>query len=146
VSSSVVADDPEAPEDPDAEVDLRALVAASAGRLVKIAAPGMPVTLPAFVARQVAAAVGAALDNVRVHVGPDAPAWVLIEDEGYRVVVSVRDEGPGFPRERLAEAESGGRLGVAQSIVGRMLELGGEAVIHSEPGQGTEVELRVPRS
>jgi signal transduction histidine kinase len=46
---------------------------------------------------------------------------------------------------RLAEAAADGRLGVAQSIQGRLRDLGGTAVITSAPGEGTEVELRVPR-
>ena len=38
-----------------------------------------------------------------------------------------------------------GRLGVAQSIRGRIADLGGTVRINSAPGQGTEVELAVPR-
>jgi signal transduction histidine kinase len=47
--------------------------------------------------------------------------------------------------DRLAAAAGQGRLGVAQSIVGRLRALGGDAVITTAPGQGTEVELRLPR-
>lgn len=95
-------------------------------------------------AEELAAAVGAALDNVARHAG--GRAWVLIEDEGETVTVSVRDEGPGIPAGRLAEAAAQGRLGVAQSIRGRVADLGGEARILSAPGAGTEIELTVPRS
>ena len=42
-------------------------------------------------------------------------------------------------------AAAAGRLGVAQSIVGRLRDVGGKACLTSSPGQGTEVELRVPR-
>jgi signal transduction histidine kinase len=59
--------------------------------------------------------------------------------------VSVRDDGPGFAPERLAAAAAEGRLGVAQSIRGRIRELGGSAEFVSAPGEGTEVEMRVPR-
>ncbi|MFB9837063.1 FAD-dependent monooxygenase [Actinoallomurus acaciae] len=92
-----------------------------------------------------AAAAGAALDNVRRHAGTDASAWVLVEDEGDVVTVSVRDDGPGFAADRLARAVEEGRLGVAQSIVGRMRDVGGTAHVTSSPGQGTEVELRATR-
>ena len=51
---------------------------------------------------------------------------MLIEDEGETVTVSVRDEGPGIPDGRLAEAAAQGRLGVAQSIRGRIADLGGD--------------------
>jgi len=60
------------------------------------------------------------------------------------VLVTVRDEGPGIPEGRLTEAADEGRLGVAQSIYGRMRDLGGSAAITST-SVGTEVELRVPR-
>ncbi|WP_408907847.1 ATP-binding protein [Streptomyces albidoflavus] len=61
------------------------------------------------------------------------------------MLVSVRDEGPGIPEGRLAEAAEEGRLGVAQSIQGRLRDLGGTAELVSVPGQGTEVELTVPK-
>ena len=50
------------------------------------------------------------------------------------------------PPHRLAEAAAGGRLGVAQSIRGRLRDLGGEATWTSAIGEGTEVELRLPRA
>jgi signal transduction histidine kinase len=102
------------------------------------------------VAREVAAAAAAALDNVRQHGGPGADglgarAWILVEDEGDAVVVTVRDDGPGIPEGRLEEARLAGRLGVAHSIQGRLRDVGGSVDVVSIPGQGTEVEMRVPR-
>ncbi|WP_406727988.1 DUF5931 domain-containing protein [Streptomyces sp. GD-15H] len=129
----------------DGPVDLRALLAPYAGALVSLAEPGAPVPLAPASAREVAAAVGAALDNVRKHAGPDARAWILVEDEPDEVIVTVRDDGPGIPEGRLAQAEGEGRLGVALSIRGRLRDLGGDAELVSVPGQGTEVELRVPK-
>jgi signal transduction histidine kinase len=126
-------------------VDLRTLIRPYAGAKVTVAAPAEPVMLPPRAARQLAAAVGAALDNVTRHAGPDACAWILVEDEPGEVLVSVRDDGPGIREGRLADAEREGRLGVAQSIRGRLCDLGGTAELTSVPGQGTEVELRVPR-
>ena len=99
--------------------------------------------LPDLVARDVAAAVTEALENVSRHGGPACRAWVLVEDDVELVTVSIRDDGPGLPPERLEQARRDGRLGVAQSILGRMRALGGEASITSTPGSGTEVELRV---
>ncbi|MCP3784389.1 DUF5931 domain-containing protein [Micromonospora sp. A3M-1-15] len=124
--------------------DLRDLLDRYASTSVQVAAPATPVPLPGRVAGELAAAVGAALDNVTRHAG--GRAWVLIEDEGETVTVSVRDEGPGIPDGRLAEAAAQGRLGVAQSIRGRVADLGGEVRILSAPGTGTEIELTVPRS
>ncbi|MFI9565738.1 MacS family sensor histidine kinase [Streptomyces rishiriensis] len=135
---------PQASE-PDGPLDLRALLAAFAAARVNLAEPGAPVMLPAPAARELAAAVGAALDNVRRHAGDDARAWILVEDEPDAVIVTVRDDGPGIPEGRLAQAEGEGRLGVAQSIRGRLRDLGGGAELISTPGQGTEVELTVPK-
>ncbi|MBJ7903281.1 sensor histidine kinase [Streptomyces sp. DSM 110735] len=127
-------------------LDLRTLLAPYAGARVSLAEPGAPVPLPPAAARELAAAVGAALDNVRAHAGENARAWILVEDEPAAIVVTVRDDGPGIPEGRLAEAEGEGRLGVAQSIRGRLRDLGGSAELISVPGQGTEVELTVPKS
>ncbi|MFJ7148143.1 MacS family sensor histidine kinase [Streptomyces sp. NPDC100445] len=131
--------------EPAGPADLRRLLAPYACARVALAEPGAPVPLPPAVAREVAAAVGAALDNVRRHAGEEARAWILVEDEPGEVVVTVRDDGPGIPAGRLAQAEGEGRLGVAQSIRGRLRDLGGSAEIVSVPGQGTEVELKVPK-
>ncbi|MBO4206705.1 MacS family sensor histidine kinase [Micromonospora echinofusca] len=124
-------------------LDLRTVLARYATPTVSIAAPASPVWLPDRLARELGAAIGAALDNVARHAG--GRAWVLVEEEPTAVTVSVRDEGPGIPPGRLAEAADQGRLGVAQSIRARLAELGGTARIHSTPGEGTEVELTVPR-
>jgi signal transduction histidine kinase len=119
-------------------------------RAITYAGPPGPVPLPAHAAREIAAAVGAALDNVRRHaVGPSgepAGAWILLEDEPDAVLVTVRDDGLGIPAGRLAQAEAEGRLGVTLSIRGRLAGLGGTAEWVSLPGQGTEVELRLPRT
>ncbi|MGC9665624.1 MacS family sensor histidine kinase [Planosporangium sp. 12N6] len=129
----------------DGPVDLRSLLAPAASATVSVATPAHPVPLPPAAARELAAAVAAALTNVDRHGGPGARAWVLVEDDDEAVTVSVRDDGPGIPAGRLEQAEADGRLGVAQSIRGRVRDLGGTVTITSEPGEGTEVELRVPR-
>ncbi|MFE9421863.1 MacS family sensor histidine kinase [Kitasatospora sp. NPDC006697] len=135
----------QAPEGQDGERDLRELLAPFAGERVTVSAPATPVLLPAVAAGELAAAVRAALDNVRRHAGEQARAWILLEDEPAAVIVSVRDDGPGFAPGRLAEARAAGRLGVAQSIEGRLRDLGGTAIFHSAPGEGVEVEMTVPR-
>jgi signal transduction histidine kinase len=55
--------------------------------------------------------------------------------------VFVRDRGPGFD----PTAVPGDRRGVRESIVGRMERHGGRAVLHTAPGEGTEVELVIER-
>ncbi|RBQ20529.1 sensor histidine kinase [Spongiactinospora rosea] len=125
--------------------DLRTLLRAYGGTDVTVSTPATPLDLPTGAAREVAAAVAAALDNVRRHCGAGAHAWILAEGEEDTITVTVRDDGPGIPEGRLEEAAAAGRLGVAQSIRGRVADLGGRVVITSAPGQGTEVELTVPR-
>nr|WP_203730291.1 DUF5931 domain-containing protein [Streptomyces sp. SID12501] len=135
---------PDALDAPD-PVDLRTLLVPYATSTITLSEPGAPVPLARAAAKELAAAVGAALDNVRKHAGEGARAWILVEDEPDSVVVTVRDDGPGIPEGRLAQAEGEGRLGVAQSIRGRLRDLGGDAELISVPGQGTEVELKVPK-
>jgi signal transduction histidine kinase len=125
--------------------DLRVLLLAMAGPRSTVSAPATAVLLPARTAAELAAAVEAALDNVRRHAGAEAHAWVLVEDEGEHVVVSVRDDGVGMADGRLVDAVAAGRLGMSQSIRARVQELGGEVSVLSVPGTGTELELRVPR-
>ncbi|MGX6605870.1 MacS family sensor histidine kinase [Micromonosporaceae bacterium Da 78-11] len=130
----------------DGEIDLIALLGPYASPDVSVAAPAGAVRLPARTARELGAAVGAALDNVARHCDPGTKVFVLVEDEPDAVTVSVRDEGRGIEADRLTQAESQGRLGVAQSIRGRIAELRGRVQITSAPGQGTEVEMTVPRA
>lgn len=128
-----------------AAVDVADQVARLGGRPgVEVATPGEPVLLPAPTAAELVAAAVACLDNVDQHAGADARAWVLLEDLGDRVEVSVRDDGPGIAEGRLDEAAAQGRLGVVESIRGRVTDLGGRADLHSGP-DGTEWSLVVPR-
>ncbi|MFE9785924.1 MacS family sensor histidine kinase [Nocardia salmonicida] len=135
------------PPDPDSgEVDLRPLLTARATPEVSVATPGDPVLVGRVVAQEIAAAVTTALSNVSLHAGADAKAYVLLEDTGDMLVVSVRDDGVGIATGRLRAAEAEGRMGVSRSIVGRVEALGGSAELLTE-GQdlGTEWEFRIPR-
>ena len=134
------------PEPVSGQRDLRVLIAPLETGAVHLAAPATPVVLPAAVAGELVLAVRAALDNVARHCPDGTQVWILIEDEPDAVTVSLRDDGPGFAPGRLAQAAAAGRLGVAQSIGGRVRELGGSASVAARPGEGTEVELRVPRA
>lgn len=130
---------------PGESLDLAAELAGLEQDHVTVAGPGAPVELPAETVAEILAATRACLDNVRQHVGADAAAWVLLQAFPDRVEVSVRDDGPGIPAGRLDEAAAQGRLGVAESIRGRIVDLGGTAeVVSSE--LGTEWELVVPKT
>ena len=121
--------------------DLADTLSRLASRTVTVSGPAHPVLLDQRVVDELTSVVRACLDNVVRHIGTDAPACVLVEDLGDRVVVTVRDEGPGIAPGRIEQAQGEGRLGVAESIRGRMSDLGGEAVLTTAPGQGTEWEL-----
>ncbi|HEX4362682.1 MAG TPA: DUF5931 domain-containing protein [Pseudonocardia sp.] len=140
---TLIATGPPAPS-PLGQLEVTARLAALATPRVTVSTPATPVPLPAHTATELVAAVKAVLANVRVHVGPDAPAWVLLEDLGSRVVVSVRDDGPGIPAGRLATAEAEGRLGVSRSIRGRIEAVGGSARCESGPGLGCEWTFEIP--
>jgi signal transduction histidine kinase len=125
--------------------DVGALLRARASDRVSVSVPADPVLLKADIADELASAAGNALDNATVHAGPDARAYVLLEDLGDSVTVSIRDDGVGIPDGRLEEAVAEGHFGIAKSIVGRMDWLGGSATLHTGPGCGTEWELTIPR-
>jgi signal transduction histidine kinase len=90
-------------------------------------------------ARGVVAAAGEALVNAAKHAGV-AKVSLFAEVAGDQLLVAVRDRGRGFD----PAATGRGRHGLAESIAGRMRRLGGTATIHTAPGSGTEVELRLP--
>jgi signal transduction histidine kinase len=74
--------------------------------------------------------------------GGGAPVQVYAEVEEARVFVSVRDRGPGFDLDAVPDD----RMGVRESIIGRMRRNGGEARLRPAPGGGTEVELEMERA
>jgi signal transduction histidine kinase len=127
------------------DADLRQLVLPAQTDRVTVSVPAEPVVLERTAAAELTAAMRAALDNVRRHCGEQTRAWVLVEDEPDLIRVTIRDDGPGIPDGRLAEAAAAGRFGISHSISGRLRDLGGSAVISSVLGEGTVVELRLPR-
>ncbi len=82
-----------------------------------------------------------AISNGQRHSGADHVS-VYCEVGTSEVSVFVRDRGRGFDRAGVAPD----RRGIADSIEGRMARHGGRATIRSTPGEGTEVELVMPRS
>ncbi|MPZ84771.1 MAG: PspC domain-containing protein [Actinophytocola sp.] len=66
---------------------------------------------------------------------------VYAEVEPERVTIFVRDRGKGFDPKTVP----GDRHGLADSIRGRMERNGGELRLRTAPGEGTEVQLQMPR-
>nr|WP_104788383.1 ATP-binding protein [Streptomyces sp. QL37]PPQ59254.1 histidine kinase [Streptomyces sp. QL37] len=83
-----------------------------------------------------------AMVNAAKYGGEGGAVQVFAEVEGRTVFVSVRDRGPGFD----LDAVPGDRMGVRESIIGRMQRNGGTARLRSVPGGGTEVELEMERA
>jgi len=86
------------------------------------------------------AATREAAVNAAKHSGADR-VDVFVEVEDDRITSFVRDRGCGFDAANLPDD----RAGIRRSIRERTARHGGEAMIHSEPGAGTEVELWIPR-
>ncbi len=85
------------------------------------------------------AAAREAILNAARHSGAAAVS-VYLEVEPDQATVFVRDRGEGFDPDAVPTD----RGGISHSIVGRMARAGGRAVVRSEVGRGTEVELVLP--
>lgn len=91
-------------------------------------------------ARALVGAVREAATNAARHSGADH-VDVYVEADDAELVAFVRDVGGGFDPTAIADD----RHGIVDSIIGRVERTGGRATVSSAPGEGTEVELRVPR-
>jgi signal transduction histidine kinase len=84
-----------------------------------------------------------ALNNVFRH-AQAARAWVEARFESVQLVLSVRDDGKGFEApdlpDTLAQRGHFGLMGIQE----RSLLYGGQLAIHSVPGAGTEIVVRLP--
>lgn len=89
---------------------------------------------------QLVLAAREAMTNAAKHSTADEIS-VYAEAGAETVAVFVRDRGVGFDLACVAPD----RRGITQSIEARMARAGGTATIVSRPGDGTEVELSLPR-
>jgi signal transduction histidine kinase len=111
-----------------------------AGLTVQLHAVGLKsfdVVMPIATVEAVAGAVREALTNVLKHAGT-GQATVHGQVRHGEIVVSVLDQGKGFDGR-------GTGMGQRESIEARIADIGGATLIDSTPGEGTLVELRVPR-
>ncbi|MEJ5919830.1 MULTISPECIES: sensor histidine kinase [unclassified Corynebacterium] len=94
--------------------------------------------IPGSVANTMLLAVSEAARNSSRHAGQRARRWCTINIKPGQLAIAYSDDGVGFEVEDINPGSAGVRL----SIVGRMDSLdGGRAVVSSEPGRGTSVEL-----
>jgi signal transduction histidine kinase len=91
-------------------------------------------------ARSFLGALREAATNSARHSGADH-IDVYVEADATELVGFVRDTGVGFDPAAVPPD----RHGIADSIVGRIDRAGGRVVLTSRPGDGTEVEIELPR-
>jgi signal transduction histidine kinase len=89
--------------------------------------------------RALVGAAREALTNAVKFASDGGPVRLYAEIDDGDARVFVDDRGPGFDPDAIPND----RRGVRESIIGRMKRHGGRAEIRSEPGDGTEVELRI---
>lgn len=92
-----------------------------------------------YVVEAVTSATAEAMTNAAKHSNGDH-IDVFAERTADAIEVFIRDDGVGFNPHDVATD----RMGIRESIVGRLERLGGTARVESEPGAGTEVELSLP--
>jgi signal transduction histidine kinase len=85
-------------------------------------------------------ALSECLENVRRHSG-GLEATVSITDSPSNVRAMVTDTGVGFEPDEVDPA----RMGISESVIGRLRDVGGRARFFSAPGAGTTVMLEVPK-
>lgn len=85
-------------------------------------------------------AISECLENVRRHSGVTL-AHVTITEDDRTVRAMITDAGKGFQVGEVARE----RLGLKESVIARLAEIGGSARLFSSPGAGTTVLLEVPR-
>ncbi|GAD35765.1 hypothetical protein CBF90_10900 [Microbacterium sp. AISO3] len=86
---------------------------------------------------ELAAAAREAMLNAARHAGGDVS--VYIEGGSRGVDVYVRDRGPGFDVTAIPDD----RLGVRESVIGRMRRAGGSATVRTAASGGSEIHLHV---
>jgi signal transduction histidine kinase len=132
-------DEPE----PSSDGEAARLVAIGAAGGTRLRLEGDLAALDA-VADPAGSALRAALEqcvvNVARHAGV-AEAWLAVAASATEVSVTVVDEGVGFDPDAVPHD----RLGLSESVRGRIERCGGSVRVWSSPGSGTSVHLVVPR-
>lgn len=82
------------------------------------------------------------LRNVAAHAEAKHVS-VVLEEVDHVAVLRIADDGKGFTQEDVARRRAEGHVGTA-AIVELAEEAGGTLDIHTQPGKGTRVTLKVP--
>jgi two-component system sensor histidine kinase DegS len=114
----------------------------NSGIPVDVNVVGTECSLEAHIRVSVFRVVQEALANVRKHANARSVA-IAVEFTPGAVRCSVRDDGAGFDSDRAAALGATAHWGLT-GMRERMALVGGELVISSSPGEGTEVAMHVP--
>lgn len=85
-------------------------------------------------------ALAECLENVRRHSGVNSADVTITEDQD-TVRAMVTDAGVGFDTSAVPST----KLGIKESVVARLSDVGGRTRLFSAPGSGTTVVLEVPK-
>ena len=121
--------------------DIASRVDAMAGNIRTVVGATSEGEIPADVAQAITEATLEAVRNSLRHAGDEGSSMrrtVTLTSDAASLTIEVSDDGRGFD----PNATPIGRHGVSGSIVARMHDVDGEALIHSAPNQGTTVILR----
>lgn len=100
-----------------------------------------PANLPPSVAVQLVRITQEALTNVHKHACGAQHISIRLAVHDARLCMTITDDGPGFS---TADRKTAGKHFGLQVMRQRAARVGGEVTVHSEPGQGTRVEVCVP--
>jgi signal transduction histidine kinase len=98
------------------------------------------ILLPSHVLDAFLLSLSECLENVRRHAEVGSADVTITEDDS-SVRAMVTDAGVGFDLETIDI----GRLGLAESVIARIRDVGGKVRLFSSPGSGTTVVLEVPK-
>jgi signal transduction histidine kinase len=99
----------------------------------------VPRSIPLAASRALIQATAEAVRNSAIHASGTSEVSVQFSNDPFvqSVVIQISDNGPGFDLAAVAPQ----RLGIRVSIIKRMQDICGEAVIDSRLGAGTRVRL-----
>ena len=86
-----------------------------------------------------------AIGNILEHSGAKK-AHIELECNAQDCIMNISDDGCGFDVSRVNRVDSGGRGAGVFTMKERVRLVGGACRIESQPGKGTCVRVRIPRS
>jgi signal transduction histidine kinase/ligand-binding sensor domain-containing protein len=115
--------------------------AAPSGVEVEVDASGSPAELPQEIEQHMLRIAQEAVANALKHSGA-TKIWIQLHMEARKLYLRIKDNGRGFEQEG-AFVSLGGHFGLI-GMRERAERLGGELRLASHPGEGTQVEVKVP--